>query len=284
MRSFKILALFISVLWLAGCSSHNNISNLLGPSGEQTGSVLCKVSTANVVTGVIKTADLQVAGNGMVTITKRMSVNPSAIEGQITGIPVGHSRTFKVMIYDSLGEQQYTGQATADVVGGDTVAVPMVLTRVTGAATINGVIQDVAPGYRYYKFVVSAMNLGGSSCGILTETSFLNDSVPVVGGYTVLSSSTVAAGSIESLFDGDLTVGASTGLYMKFTTVPWQWVVDMGATYKFTALHIASWETFYYHEPSQVTVYGSSDATNWNQIGGQTFTTVYQDTLVPLSY
>lgn len=151
-------------------------------------------------------------------------------------------------------------------------------------------------GYRYYKFVVEAMALGSSSCGILTETSFMDGDKHITTGYNVISrsdfawetnpaiDSTYELGRMNSLFDGDVTVGSDHGNYIKFTSTPWQWVVDMGSCNKYTSLFISAHETFFYKEPSQVKVYGSNDQTSWKVIGDKKFTEVYQTASIPLSY
>lgn len=142
---------------------------------------------------------------------------------------------------------------------------------------------DQTQGYRYYKFEVNATDLGGPYECILTETCFMDGDAMVTDGYKVLNHSPVYAGdtSTSTLFNGSDSAGKG---HVKTITIPWHWVVDMGASYKFTSMFISSWETFFYHEPSQVTIYGSDDASTWIQIGDKTFTSIYQSAFVPLTY
>jgi hypothetical protein len=265
---------------LVSCSGKGPLSVLSHDDG--TGTVTCQVSTANAQQEVIKTADLQVAGHGMQTISKRMSVSPNLISGRVDEIPVGKGRSFKVTIYDSVGAPQYEGTSTADISGGEVTAVPVTLSRVTGSVQILGEVEPTNYGYRYYKLTVNSIGIGGPNEAILTETSFLNVNTPVVGGYTTVSHSAIETGNeLSSLFNGDTT---ASGGYIKFSTFPWSWTVDMGAAYVFTQLKIASWETFFYKEPSSITIFGSTDGTTWNEIGASTFSATYDQVFVQLTY
>lgn len=156
-------------------------------------------------------------------------------------------------------------------------------------------LKESENGYQYYKFVVEAIDLAGPYCAILTETSFMDGYVPITDNYKVLSRSHMEVGGpnneelgdMRSLFDGYLnaTDGNHTYYkYVKFTTTPWEWIVDMGSPSIYTSLTIASHETFFYSEPSRVKIYGSNDTTTWNVIGNQTFTKIYQTTSISLSY
>jgi hypothetical protein len=161
----------------------------------------------------------------------------------------------------------------------------MTLGRV-GTVTVNGYID---PPYQFYKFSVDAMDIGGSSCGILTEASFIdvNGNAVTLNGtnYIIVSSSPIAVGTLQPLFDGDVTVGPTTGNYMKFTVCPWEYIIDMGRAYMFGSFRIAAWETWFYHEPSRVSIYGATSSTGpWQLLGTKTWTSCYDQDTVMLSY
>jgi len=279
MKTLSMILTLSTILLISSCSGKSPFSSI--GNDNSTGSVSCKVSTANAVQEVIKTADLQVAGHGMQTISKRMTVAPNSISGRVDEIPIGKGRSFKVTIYDSIGNPQYQGTSTADITEDNVTAVPVTLSRVTGSVQIQGQVETPSYGYQYYKLTINAIGLGGPNEAILTETSFLNGNTPIVGGYSVLSNSNTVIGDVSSLFNGDLTADAG---YVKFSSAPWSWIIDMGAAYTFTDLKIASHETFFYKEPSNITIFGSSDGTTWNEIGGTTFSNEYQDALIELTY
>lgn len=280
MKIITTIILTLTTIIFTSCSGKNPFTAI--SNDNSTGSVSCQVSTVNAQQEVIKTADLQVAGHGMKTISKRMAVTPTAISGRVDEIPVGKGRSFKVTIYDSLGTPQYEGTSTADIKSDEVTAVPVTLSRVTGSVQILGQVEGTTYGYRYYKLTVNSLNLGGPNEAILTETSFYNGETPVVGGYTTVSHSAIVIGAeLPCLFNGDATVD---GGYIKFDIFPWSWTVDMGASYVFTKLKIASHETFFYKEPSSITIYGSDDGSTWNPIGDSTFTTEYQEAFITLTY
>jgi hypothetical protein len=212
----------------------------------------------------------------------------------VNNIPSGKARKFDVQILDSMSVVKYKGSATADVPTGETVSVPITLTRTSGNAVINGTIVEdsITVGYQFYRFVINTLSgtsLGGSGYGTcLTETHFLKGDTAypkTVSDYTIVSNSPISGGSVAALFDGDVTVGASTGLYAKPISAPWEWVVDMHQAYTFNGMLMVCWETFFYGVPTSVTIYGSTSGTGpWTQVGAQTFTVAYSSVTIPLVY
>jgi len=243
---------------------------------------------------IAKTATLTISASDMLSMKKSLTITDSSVEGKVSGIPVGENRRFEVSVFDSLDTLQYQGSAIANVIADSIVTVTIVVARITSSAYINGsIIEDTtnSSGYRYYKFVVNASNIGSSSgaaedVSILTETHFLKGSVayPPAGNYSIVSDSSVEAGSVAALFDGDSATD-STGNYMKFSLAFWAWVIDMKQNYTFDSFYLSSWQTYWYREPSDITIYGSNSSSGpWNQIGAEVFTVVYQSAVVPLVY
>jgi hypothetical protein len=243
---------------------------------------------------IAKTAILTISASDMLSMTKSLTITDSSVEGKVSGIPVGKNRLFEVSVFDSLDTLQYQGSATSDVISDSMVTVFISVKRITSSANINGnIIEDTTNsiGYRYYKFVVNASNIGSSpgaaeDVSILTETHFLKGSVayPPAGNYSIVSDSSVEAGSVAALFDGDSATD-STGNYMKFTLAPWAWVIDMKQNYTFDNFYLSSWQTYWYREPSDIAIYGANSSSGpWKQIGAEVFTAVYQAAVVPLVY
>ena len=144
--------------------------------------------------------------------------------------------------------------------------------------------------FRYYKFNVNATAVGGTYEPILTETHFVltGDAYPPTGSYQVLSRDSISNGIFNYLFDGDITTGPNNPIpysgYIKFTA-PWQWTIDMNQEYRFDSFFLAAYDVGFYHEPSDVTIYGSNNSTGpWTQIGAQVFTTSYTTATISLVY
>jgi hypothetical protein len=59
----------------------------------------------------------------------------------------------------------------------------------------------------------------------------------------------------------------------------------MNQNYKFDSFYLSGWQTYFYKEPSDITVYGSnSQAGPWSKIGSSIFTTIYGSATIPLQY
>jgi hypothetical protein len=202
------------------------------------------------------------------------------LEGLIDCIPIGKSRKFKILVYDTIGTVQYEGETEADVYSDVPVQITIILKRVVGDAVIIGQV-DTVEGYRCYRMVVEAKDLGGPNEVIMTELSFM-DSVPVLSGYKVLLNNGLVIGRVDALFDGDITAGVDS--YIKFNGVPWEIVLDMGYVRRFSRVHVATWEDFFYHIPSRVRIYGGDDTETWYEIGLGEYVEVYSDKFISLTY
>lgn len=254
---FKVLSVTIGVLLLcAACDNPTNpvtVNNIIRTDTLTITDTIKRTDTL-IITDTIKHTD---------TLTNQNFI-PVIVKDTITRIDtIKHT--------DTLTQQKLIYVVVRDTITKhDTVYVP-----------------SVSSGYQYYRFVVDSAGLAGSSCIILTETDFIKNGqhYPTPRTVSVISHSPIAIGSIEALFDTDTTTGSTTGNYAKFTSTPWEWVIDMKQTIKFDSFYLSSWETFFYQEPSKVSIYGSMNLTgNWTLIGHQVFTQVYQSTTVPLTY
>ena len=110
-------------------------------------------------------------------------------------------------------------------------------------------------GFRYYRVVVNSADLGGPNEPMLTGVGFRVDGV-LVGGSTVISSDPISGGDVAGLFNDRSDAGSG---YVKFVAVPWQVTVDLGVVTGVNELYLSSYDTWFYHVPSSVTVYGSND-------------------------
>jgi hypothetical protein len=275
-------------------SSPEVLTNYSGPVGTALFKIMV-ASNDTIFSKIAPSARVSISagsGSAMSTISKALTFNDTSIQGTVTGIPAGNSRIFQVSVYDSLGSKQYYGADTANVLQDTTVNIFITVKRVIGSANINGEILEADPiEYRYYKFIVNTSNIGSTpgaaeDVSILTETHFLKGGVvyPSAGDYTIVSDSSIKAGSVGALFDGNSATD-STGNYMKFSLAPWAWVIDMKQSYTFDSFYLSSWQTYWYKEPSDISIYGSNSSSGpWNLIGAEVFTTVYQSAVVPLMY
>jgi hypothetical protein len=164
----------------------------------------------------------------------------------------------------------------------DTVAITTMSDPVVPITTFETKNTDGTNGYRYYKFVANESNLGGPYEAILTETSFIDT---VATNYALVSHDPVLTGTINALFDGDLTVGPQDGQYVKYNnSAPWHWTADVNSPRKFKELKISSLDIFFYKEPSHITISGSNDLTNWAVVADTTFNTAYNNAAIQLTY
>ena len=284
--------LTVSIFCLSLLINCFNPQQAIVQSNDGGGTALLKIAVAanTPFQKIAKMAVLNISASDMLTLTKSLAITDSSVEGIVSGIPVGKNRLFEVSVFDSLDTLQYKGSATANVIADSMVTVTINVARVTSSAYINGSITEDSShssAYRYYRFVINAMALAGPYEGILTETHFLKGGVayPPAGSYTLVSNSPVELGNISSLFDGDSSTSSTNGNYMKFTSVPWEWIIDMNQNYTFDSFYLSSWQTYFYKEPSDISIYGSNSSSGpWNQIGAEVFTVIYQSAVVPLTY
>jgi hypothetical protein len=233
---------------------------------------------------------LTISASDMLTMQRDLPLTDSSIEGEVPDVPSGTDRVFVIAVYDSVDSLRYRGTATADVAADDTVSVTMNIYRVTGTVGIAGtVIEDTthASGYRYYRFVITAMNIGGSAGGgKSTEMHFLrgDTAFPPAGNYSVVSS-TIPVSSI--LFDNDVTTGPTTGNYITIdlSQLPWELIIDMKSNCRFDSFDYFFIDPGYYKVPSGVSVYCADSSTGpWTQIGSGTFVDAVSERVIPLSY
>jgi hypothetical protein len=132
----------VAACMFAGCGP--KAQNALSAQPNQFGSALFKLAAAanSPFAKIAKTITLTISASDMNTMTKSLTKTDSTVTGTITGIPAGKARTFKVDVFDSASVKQYTGSATADVVADDTVPVQIVVSRISGATTINGTVDE----------------------------------------------------------------------------------------------------------------------------------------------
>jgi len=132
---------------LAACSSGSSGSWDWHPGGD---SVQLTISLTGDVCGVVS-ADATVTGWDMQTVGPvLLDVLGGTIEGTITGVPAGSSRTVTVSAYDARALAVYQGSTQVDVVAGQTAAANIVLSRTlvacggsTGDVDVTGTIQGV---------------------------------------------------------------------------------------------------------------------------------------------
>lgn len=276
--SIIILALLFTMI---GCSTH--VSHPTQPSQTQsTGLAKVSVNIPPLIAAMLEARGLLIIqANDMVTIRKTIPLN-SISE---TPVPAGPARVFSLDIVDTNGTTQYSGADTSDILANEPTDINIPLYRASAPVTIQATIMDDSSSYRYYRFLASASTLAGPHESILVETHFImaGISYPKPDSFSILSYSPMVIGNINSLFNDNSTANAG---YVKWTyTQPWEWVIDMHVDYTFESFYMASWETFFYHEPSSVSIYGSHAPTGpWALLGSQVFTSIYQNATIALTY
>jgi len=128
----------------AGCGSNSQHAVMTQPQPNQFGSALFKLAAASnsPFERIAKTITLTISASDMNTLTKSLTKTDSIVTGTITGIPVGENRLFRVDVYDSLDTDQYTGSTMANVTANDTVPVQIVVSRISGSATVNATVNE----------------------------------------------------------------------------------------------------------------------------------------------
>lgn len=280
----KYSIIIIALLFAIGCS-HQTAYSPTQPQTQSTG--LAKVSSvipAHIAAFLAARGLLTIQANDMVTIRKTIPITNNSVSGE-TIVPAGPARIFSLDIVDTAGSVQYTGSDTANVTPDQPVNIDITLVRLSAPVTITATITEDNSSYQYYRFVANASTLAGPHESILVETHFIMAGItyPKPDSFSVLSYSPMVIGNINSLFDNNST--ANTG-YVKWTyTNTWEWVIDMKNNYTFDNFYMASWETFFYHEPSSVSIYGSHASTGpWTLLGVQVFTSIYQNATITLTY
>jgi len=280
----KILLSFITLMFFIGCGTDTVSVREVGV-GEV--SILIVAENDKVFSQTARSSNVFIGGSDITETCRSLTVTKSSVTGLITNIPSGKGRTFTVRVYDSLSEVCYRGSASADIIEGKTVSVPIILERTKGSAIINGVIkEDTLPGYRYYKFEAEKFSpLGGGIYGTcLVEAHFLKDNIiyPRTGLGGVLSHDTISGGSVESLFNGNHTAGRG---YAKPISAPWGYIVDMGQGVILEKFIFSCWEIHFYGVPSSVSVYGSNVVTGpWNKLVTKGYTKSYTTDTLSLTY
>lgn len=206
----------------------------------------------------------------------RVHALDSSVSGDSSVLP------FSVLITDTLRDTLYD-TTWLGLVLYDTVSSPPSIESNTPSEPISG--------YRYYRYSILEMNVGGGAHGGKTsETCFYtgSDHYPQGSEYSVLSfDSTPNPWGITDIFDDTLGLHANTGGYITIdiSNVPWTWVVDMGSSYRFDTFHHYWVEPHYYRVPSHIQIHGSDYPTGpWVLLGEKRYTSAYSNDTVPLSY
>ena len=275
----KYLLLTIIALLAISCSNNNQSQNPTQP--QPTGLAKVSVQVPPQIAAILAARGLlSIQANDMVTIRKTIAID-NITE---TPVPTGPARIFTLDLIDTNGHTQYTGADTANITSTPAdISIP--LYRVTAPVSISATIMEDSSSYQYYRFVANASTLAGPWESILTETHFIMAGIayPKDTNFTIISYSPMVIGTITSLFNNNGT--ANTG-YVKWTyTNTWEWIIDMKDNYTFDSFYMASWETFFYHEPSNVSIYGAHTQSGpWSLLGAQVFTSIYQNATIPLTY
>lgn len=277
----KYSIIIIALLFAIGCS-HRTAYSPTQPQTQDMGLAKVSVNIPPHIAALLEARGLLIIqANDMITIRKTIPLN-STTE---TPVPAGPARVFSLDIVDTNGTTQYSGADTADIMANEPTNINIPLYRASAPVTIQATIMDDSSSYRYYRFLASTSTLAGPYESILTETHFTmaGISYPKPDSFSILSYSPMVIGDINSLFNNNGT--ANTG-YVKWTyTQPWEWIIDMQTDYTFDSFYMASWETFFYHEPSNVSIYGSHASTGpWTLLGAQVFTSIYQNATIALTY
>ncbi|MBT7186125.1 hypothetical protein HN911_02180 [Candidatus Bathyarchaeota archaeon] len=108
---------------------------------------LGKIAAAN-----ISRAEVVVTGTGMTEIRQDLTISGNTIAGSVQGIPAGPDRLFTLNGYDTSGNPNYTGSASATVVAGQQVTVRVTVRSISGGGGSTVVLTIVSPvvgNYRY---------------------------------------------------------------------------------------------------------------------------------------
>ncbi|MEO7424757.1 MAG: hypothetical protein ABI036_06185 [Fibrobacteria bacterium] len=131
---------------LAGCSTGESASPIGLPARPGSVSFRVAVDPASPFASIAKSGDISVSGSDMATLTAPLSIGATSVTGEVRGIPTGTLRSIRANVYDSAGTVRYSGSATVAIFPDSTLAVPLVLARITGAVTISGSISESDSG------------------------------------------------------------------------------------------------------------------------------------------
>ena len=162
-----ILAAVSAVVLMSGCSNPNKINSPLVRTGSGVAMLKILATANSPFSRIADSATVTVSATDMITFTTALTVTDSSIAGTIAGIPAGSNRLFYVAVYDSLDTLQYRGSATANVIADSSVTLSLSVTRVSGAAIVNGVITDgdvisTRGLVAYYPFNGNAKDVSGN--------------------------------------------------------------------------------------------------------------------------
>ena len=116
---------------------------------------------------LVVSAEARVSATDMDTIVAELTVTDDAVEGIIEDIPAGADRHFEVFVYDENEDVTYYGNTNANVIGGETIVLNIVLYPQgpgTGTVIINGTFGDTESGLvAYWPFSGNADDISGNS-------------------------------------------------------------------------------------------------------------------------
>lgn len=150
---------------------------------------------------------------------------------------------------------------------------------------------DLSNGFRYYRFRILDMKVGGgANGGKTTNTRFIlgDQKYPKDTSYTVLSvDSSPNPWGVPHIFDDTAGLHQNTGGYLTIDRgdLPWEWVIDLRSSYVFEYF-VHDWvEPSYYKVPTNVEIYGKETlAGNWILIGQEKYSSPYDRDSVVLNY
>ncbi len=135
-----LLALAVTVMF-AGCFG----STTTGPEGSGAGSAkFALTATMANFNDIADSAVVQISADDMQTITEELTIGTNTVTGTVMNIPVGTNRHFRVLVYDSAGTLQFTGEADANIIADTLTEVAITLARLNGGAIITG---NIVEGY-----------------------------------------------------------------------------------------------------------------------------------------
>jgi hypothetical protein len=117
------------------------------PAGTQAKTADIAISitadAASDFAAIASSAEVKISADGMPTQTQALTVSPSGISGNITGIVAGPGRKFEVFVYDVNNKLCYYGSSIGEVAAGGTANISLTLYRTNGEgnAIINGSVQ-----------------------------------------------------------------------------------------------------------------------------------------------
>jgi len=212
----------------------------------------------------------------------------------------------------------FSGTDTVSTPGAKTTSTDTIHAVIGSTVTSGSIAASAAQGYRYYKILIDGANSSSKRGIALTEAHFsitgIDSFYPNRNNFTDIVNDGYYDGTYPTkraytwppyaLFDGDSTTGLLSGgvkddRYVVIDSVPWQIILDIGASSthrnKFDSFYVCCYDTVNYTTPSSIKIYGTNDVvteTNyynpyqvrWHQIASAVFPASYISATIPLYY